>query len=95
MKKIIRLVVTGAAGRMGRRVAALAAEGVFIEVEHIVMSEPIRTLDKYDLKVRFSEDVIATIHVWVVPIRDLAEEAERAERAKTQAEAERQAERRD
>jgi large subunit ribosomal protein L9 len=76
-------------------VAVLAAEGIFIEAEHIVMSEPIRTLDKYDLKVRFSEDVIATIHVWIVPIRDLAEEAERAERDKAQAKAEKEAERRD
>lgn len=69
-------------------VAALAAEQIFIEAEHIVMSEPIRTLDKYDIKVRFSEEVIATIHVWVVPVRDLAEEAERAERDKAQEQAE-------
>ncbi len=76
-------------------VAALAAEQIFIEAEHIVMSEPIRTLDKYDLKVRFSEDVIATIHVWIVPIRNAVEEAERAEREKAQEKAEKEAERRD
>ena len=72
----------------------MAAEQIFIEAEHIVMSEPIRTLDKYDLKVRFSEDVIATIHVWIVPIRNAVEEAERAEREKAQ-KAEKEAERRD
>ena len=76
-------------------VAALAAENVFIEAEYIVMAEPIRTLDKYDIKVRFSEDVIATIHVWITPIKDAAEEAERAEREKAQAEIEKQAEKRD
>ncbi len=76
-------------------VAALAAENIFIEAEHIVMAEPIRTLDKYDIKIRFSEDVIATIHVWIVPIKDAAEEAERAEKDKAQAEMEKQAEKRD
>jgi large subunit ribosomal protein L9 len=62
-------------------VAALAADNIFIEAENIVMSEPIRTLDKYDLKVRFSEEVLATIHVWVVPLRDAQdlEEAKEAE----------------
>ena len=50
--------------------AALAAEGVFIEAEQIVLDEPIRRLDKYDLAVRFQEDVTATIHVWIVPIRE-------------------------
>jgi large subunit ribosomal protein L9 len=76
-------------------VAALAAENIFIEAEHIVMAEPIRTLDKYDIKVRFAEEVTATIHVWVVPLRDATEEAERAEREKAQAQAEKEAERRD
>ena len=50
--------------------AALAAEGVFVEVEQIVLDEPIRRLDKYDLAIRFQEDVTATIHVWIVPIRE-------------------------
>jgi 4-hydroxy-tetrahydrodipicolinate reductase len=36
MKKILRLVVTGAAGRMGRRVAALAAEDARFQVAALV-----------------------------------------------------------
>ena len=56
--------------------AALAAERVFLEPEQIILDSPIRQLDKYDLKVRFSEDVSATIHVWIVPIRGADEDAE-------------------
>ena len=55
---------------------ALAAEGVFVEAEQIVLDEPIRRLDKYDLAVRFQEDVTATIHVWVVPVREDPDDAE-------------------
>ena len=66
--------------------AALAAENVFVEDEYIVVEEPIRRLDKYDVPVRFSEDVSATVHVWVVPVHEedgppdgeAAEEAEPA-----------------
>jgi len=58
-------------------VAALAAEGAFIEPENVVLPEPIRRLDKYDLPLQFGEDVTATIHVWVVPSRD--EEGEASE----------------
>lgn len=47
--------------------AALAAEGIFLKPENIVLDEPIRKLDKYDVQVRFAEDVTAMIHVWVVP----------------------------
>jgi hypothetical protein len=42
-------------------------------------------------QVRFSEDVVAMIHVWVVPIRDVVEEAERAEKEKAQEAAEKEA----
>ncbi|MHC4563043.1 MAG: 50S ribosomal protein L9 [Planctomycetota bacterium] len=47
--------------------AALAEENVFVEARHIVLDEPIRQLDKYDVRVELSEDVTATIHVWIVP----------------------------
>ncbi|MCE5278563.1 MAG: 50S ribosomal protein L9 [Planctomycetaceae bacterium] len=49
---------------------ALAAEKAFVDAENIVMAEPIRQLDKYDVTIKFPHDVSATIHVWVVPIRD-------------------------
>jgi len=47
--------------------AALASDGIFVEAEHIALDEPIQQLDKYDVPVRFSPEVTATIHVWVVP----------------------------
>ena len=50
--------------------AALAAEDVFVEPEHIVLDEPIRKLDKYDVTVRFAEDITTEIYVWVVPTHD-------------------------
>jgi len=50
--------------------AALAEEGAFIEPANVVLAEPIRRLDKYDVPLRFAEDVTATIHVWVVPARE-------------------------
>ena len=49
-------------------VAALAAEDIFIEPEHIVMDHPIRQVDKYDLTIQFAEDISTTIHVWIVPV---------------------------
>lgn len=50
--------------------AALAAEDVFVEPEHIVLDEPIRKLDKYDVTVRFAKDITTEIYVWVVPTHD-------------------------
>jgi len=50
--------------------AALAEEKIFVNAQEIVLPEPIRQLDKYDVEIRFAENVQATIHVWVVPIRD-------------------------
>ena len=60
--------------------AALANENIFIDQKFIEIPTPIRQLDKYDVLVRFSEEVTATIHVWVVPIREEvpAEAAEEA-----------------
>ncbi|MHC4985774.1 MAG: 50S ribosomal protein L9 [Planctomycetota bacterium] len=50
--------------------AAMAAEGAFVDAELIHLDEPIRQLDKYDVAVKFSDSVQATIHVWVVPAHD-------------------------
>jgi large subunit ribosomal protein L9 len=50
--------------------AVLAEDEVFVEPKYIALDEPIRTLDKYDVQVSFSEDVHATIHVWVVPAHE-------------------------
>ena len=49
---------------------ALAAENLFVEPEYIVLDEPIRRLDKYDVTVRFASDIVAEIHVWVVPLHE-------------------------
>lgn len=52
----------------GAQIAAvLAEEGIFIEPENVALDEPIRQLDKYDVTIRFAQDITATIHVWVVP----------------------------
>lgn len=48
---------------------ALAAENIFLDPEHIALDEPIRQLDKYDITVRFADDITAQIHVWIVPMR--------------------------
>ncbi len=53
--------------------SAIAQEGIFIEPENIALDEPIRRLDKYEVVVRFAEDVQTTIGVWVVPPREPAE----------------------
>lgn len=50
--------------------AALAAEGIFVDVKYIDLDEPIRQLDKYDIQVKFAPEVTAMIHVWVVPAHD-------------------------
>jgi large subunit ribosomal protein L9 len=49
--------------------AALAEQGLFVESENIALEEPIRRLDKYDVPLRFAQDVTATVSVWIVPIR--------------------------
>jgi large subunit ribosomal protein L9 len=55
--------------------AALAEDGIFIQPENVVLGEPIRQLDKYDVTIRFAQEVTATIHVWVVPIREVEGQA--------------------
>jgi large subunit ribosomal protein L9 len=49
-------------------VAALAEQKVFIEAANVVLPEPIRTLDKYEVQLDFGQDVKATITVLVVPV---------------------------
>ena len=53
--------------------AELAKQGAFVEPENIALDEPIRKLDKYEVVVRFAEDVQATIGVWVIPPREASE----------------------
>ncbi len=55
--------------------AALAEEGIFIQPENVDLDAPLRQLDKYDVLIRFAQEVTATIHVWIVPIRSEAGEA--------------------
>lgn len=66
-------------------VAALAEESIFLDVENVALDEPIRQLDKYDVEVRFAEDIKATIHVWVVPVHDDEDEGELGEDADVEA----------
>jgi len=62
-------------GSVGPAQIASAAdrEGLLIEAEHIVLDEPIRKLDRYEVTVRFAEGVEAKIGVWVVPPKDDAD----------------------
>ena len=61
--------------------AVLAKDGVFVEADYIVLDNPIRTLDKYEVAVRFSEEVSATISVWVVPLHEEGDEVPDGEAA--------------
>jgi len=47
-------------------VAALTQEGVSIEPADVTLEEPIKELGVYEVQVRVSEDVEASIRVWVV-----------------------------
>jgi large subunit ribosomal protein L9 len=60
-------------------VAALAEQNLFVEAENVALDEPIRQLDKYDVPLRFGQDVTATIHVWIVPIHEEGDESEAGE----------------
>ena len=60
-------------------VAAMAAENLFIEAQSVLLAQPIRTLDKYDVVIRLAEDVTAKIVVWVVPINEPGEETPAAQ----------------
>ena len=50
--------------------AVVNAEGIIVEAENIVLDEPIRMLDKYEVPVEFAEGVRATVVIWVVPPRE-------------------------
>jgi len=50
--------------------AALANENIFVDAKYIELDVPIRQLDKYDVLVRFTEEITATIHIWVLPSQD-------------------------
>ena len=50
--------------------AVVNAEGIIVEAENIVLDEPIRRLDKYEVAVEFDEGVRATVAIWVVPPRE-------------------------
>lgn len=54
--------------------SAMAEANLFVDVENIVLDEPIHQLDKYEVVLRFAEDVKAAISVWVVPVRDTDEQ---------------------
>lgn len=56
--------------------SALAEQGVTVDAKNIVLDNPIRQLDKYDVTVRFNEEVSATIQVWIVPVHELDVEGE-------------------
>ena len=52
----------------GKDVAeALTLEGLTVEASEVLIREPIRTLDKYEVDIRLAADVLATIKLWVVP----------------------------
>ncbi|MCG3179897.1 MAG: 50S ribosomal protein L9 [Phycisphaerae bacterium] len=52
----------------GRDVAeALSAEGLPVEPSEVLIHEPIRTLDKYQVDIRLAAEVQASIVLWVVP----------------------------
>ena len=51
-------------------VAALDSEGFGIEAQNVILAEAISILDKYEVTIRFSEDVSAMIGVWVVRMED-------------------------
>jgi len=50
--------------------AAMGQAGVTVDPDDIVLDEPIHKLDKYEVPIRFAEDVEATIVLWVVPTHD-------------------------
>jgi large subunit ribosomal protein L9 len=50
--------------------AAIGEEGIAVDPGDIVLDEPIRRLDKYEVPVRFAEDVEAKVVLWVVPTHD-------------------------
>ncbi|MBS3821223.1 MAG: hypothetical protein KGY81_05615, partial [Phycisphaerae bacterium] len=52
--------------------AALAEEGHVVEPNEVILDEPIKTLDKYEVTVELAEEITARVNVWVVPDRESA-----------------------
>ena len=48
----------------------LTREGIFVEADNVDLPEPIKKLDKFDITLKFAQDVTATVHVWIVPDRE-------------------------
>jgi large subunit ribosomal protein L9 len=46
---------------------ALAAEGYPVKPEQVALAAPIRTLDKFRVPIKLTEEVVAEVDVWVVP----------------------------
>ena len=59
--------------------SALAEEGLFVDSHYIHLDEPLRQLDKYDVLVRFDEEISATIHVWVIRAHEEHDDADFSE----------------
>lgn len=47
-------------------VKALAAQGVDIDKQQIVLDDPLKELGVYDIKIKIHPDVDATLKVWIV-----------------------------
>ena len=54
----------------GQIAFALAAEGHKVDERAIVIENPIRNIDKYNLSVHLAENIDSNIIVWVVPDKD-------------------------
>jgi len=46
---------------------ALAAEGYVVKPEQVALAAPIRTLDKFRVPIKLTEEIVAEVDVWVVP----------------------------
>ncbi|MDY6913636.1 MAG: 50S ribosomal protein L9 [Planctomycetota bacterium] len=57
-------------------IAALMKDGIDVEAKNVILTKPLQQLDKYDVQLRFTDDISATIHIWVVPTHDEAEPSE-------------------
>ena len=59
-------------------VAALAAQNVFIEADHVAIDEPIRQIGTHEVTLRFAEGITATISVSVAPVSGEGHDSEAA-----------------
>jgi large subunit ribosomal protein L9 len=48
---------------------AFEEDGVIIKPEEILLAEPIRQIDRYDVRVLLGEDLETTVVVWVAPLK--------------------------